>query len=38
MRYLRVMIHVVVECILHPIESADLYFDEKGNLVGRSKC
>jgi hypothetical protein len=37
MKYLRMSIHIIVECFLHPIEDADLYFDDKGNIIGRYK-
>ena len=37
MKYLRMSIHIIIECILHPLEDAELYFDNKGNLVNRSK-
>jgi hypothetical protein len=37
MKYIRVAIHLVVECILHPFENVELYFDESGNLINRVK-
>jgi hypothetical protein len=37
MKYIRVIVHTIIECILHPFQNAELCFDEDGNLVGRNK-
>jgi len=35
MKYIRMIVHLIVECILNPLTDADLYFDKKGNIAGR---
>lgn len=37
MRYLRVAVHIVIDCILHPFQNSELYFDNEGNLINRIK-